>query len=318
MPLGGFCQVCRRWVWLNAYGECQFGHPASAVGDVQQLQPRAGDEQTNLGVDATRSFALRHSRGPVAGWRYSLWIGLTFAFGLLSWLAFVYIGMRARRIEWLVAGIIYAVPLILVAAFWGTALFWPLVAVALTSWVVSILHALLVRGQYRAVMIAGGAAGELPAAPDGSFEPQRLALPGGLDDDVVRALRTAQTTIDEILDAGRGIAAPPVRAKVDTLCRTAQRILAELRDEPRRLDLARGFLTYYLAAAQRIVTGYADLAARDLAAPGAQPVLDRAVAALDTVQQAFDRELVNLALTDVIDLDAEIALLETTAGMELL
>lgn len=171
--MGGFCQVCRRWVWLNAYGECQFGHPASAVGDVQQLQPRAGDEQTNLGVDATRSFALRHGRGPVAGWRYSLWIGLTFACGLLSWLAFVYIGMRARRIEWLVAGIIYAVPPILVAAFWRTALFWPLVAVALTSWVVSILHAFLVRGQYRAVMIAGGSAGELPAAPDGSFERSR-------------------------------------------------------------------------------------------------------------------------------------------------
>jgi len=316
MPLGGYCEVCRRWVWLNAYGECQFGHPASAVHDVQQLQPPEHDEQALLAVDAARSFALRRRGAPAAPWRHSLWILLTLPFGLLSWLAFLYIGMRARRVEWLVAGIIYAVPPILVAAFWHTALFWPLVAVALTTWVVSMLQAILVRGQYRAIMLAGGAAGALPAAPDGSFEAEPMALPSGLDDDVVRALEGAQATIAEIADAGHDIAAPAVRARVDALCRTALRILTELRDEPRRLDLARGFLTYYLAAAQRIVAGYADLAARDLGSPEVQPVLERAVAALETIQQAFDRELVNLALTDVIDLDAEIALLETTARME--
>ena len=316
MPLGGYCEICRRWVWLNGYGECQFGHPASAVRDVQQLMPREGDEQALLAVDAARSFALRRRGGPAAAWRHSLWILPTFALGLLSWLAFIYIGMRARRVEWLIAGIIYAVPPILALVFWHTALFWPLVAVAATTWVVSVLHAILIRGQYRAIMLAGGPAGALPAAPDGSFEPERLALPSGFDGDVARALVAAQTTIDEILSAGRSIVDPSVQTQVDRLCRTAQRVLTELRDEPRQLDLARGFLTYYLAAAQRIVAGYADLAARDLASPQVRPILERAVTALDTIQRAFDRELVNLALTDVIDLDAEITLLETTAKME--
>jgi hypothetical protein len=316
MPLGGYCRACRRWVWLNTYGECQFGHPASAVSDVQQLKPREGDEQTQLTIDAARSFALRRRSGPAAAWRHSLWIVFTLPFGLLSWLAFVYIGLRARRVEWLVAGIIYAVPPILVAAFHGTALFWPLVAVALTTWVISILHAVLVRGQYRAVMLAGGPAGLLPAAPEGSYETERLALPSGLDADVVHTLEAAQATVDEIAATGHGIDAPPVRARVEMLCRTAQRILAELRDDPRRLSLARAFLTYYLEAAGRIVAGYADLAGKRLDPAQVEPVLERAIVALDTVQQAFDRELVNLALSDVIDLDAEIALLETTARME--
>ena len=41
MPLGGYCTVCQRWVWLTPYGECQNGHPALAVKDVQQLKPQA-------------------------------------------------------------------------------------------------------------------------------------------------------------------------------------------------------------------------------------------------------------------------------------
>jgi hypothetical protein len=316
MPLGGYCQICRNWVWLNAYGECQAGHPASAIRDVQQLQPRGGDEQTLLAVDAARSFALRSRGRPAAAWRHSLWLPLTFAAGLLSWLAFVYIGLRARRIEWLVAGIIYAVPPILVAAFRGTSLFWPFVAVELTAWVVSMLHAVLVRGQYRAIMLAGGPASALPAAPDGRLEPQTLALPSGLDADSAATLRAAQDSIHAVQAAGRGIIAPAVRDKVDGLARTAQRILTELRDDPRRLPLARGFLTYYLLAAERIVAGYVELSARNLASPEADATLQRAVGAMDTIQRAFDRELVDLAQTDVIDLDAEIRLLETTARME--
>ena len=37
MPLGGYCSVCARWVWLTPYGECQNGHPASAVSRVSSL-----------------------------------------------------------------------------------------------------------------------------------------------------------------------------------------------------------------------------------------------------------------------------------------
>ena len=39
MPLGGFCETCGRWVWVNGYGECENGHPAAVVRDVQQLRP---------------------------------------------------------------------------------------------------------------------------------------------------------------------------------------------------------------------------------------------------------------------------------------
>jgi 5-bromo-4-chloroindolyl phosphate hydrolysis protein len=217
--------------------------------------------------------------------------------------------------EGTVAGFTYPTPPILVLAFWGTPVFWPLVAAELTVWAISMLHAFLIRDQYRAAMLGGAAAG-LPAPPDGRFDLHELALPKGIDSDVARALEEAQAAIEELATTGRRITDPDVRASVDALARTAQRILFELRDEPRRLELARGFLTYYLGAAQRIVSGYVDLSGRGLPSAEASDVLARAVTTIDTLQRAFDRELVTLALTDVIDLDAEISLLETTTRSE--
>ena len=38
MPLGGFCEVCDRWVWLTPYGACENGHPPTKVRDVPAAQ----------------------------------------------------------------------------------------------------------------------------------------------------------------------------------------------------------------------------------------------------------------------------------------
>ena len=52
----------------------------------------------------------KHSRewGLVQSW----WILLTFTF-LLSWAAFLYIGLRVRRARWTIAGVVYALPIVL-------------------------------------------------------------------------------------------------------------------------------------------------------------------------------------------------------------
>jgi hypothetical protein len=41
---------------------------------------------------------------------HSLWIGWTFTLGFFSWLAFAYIGLRARHTEWILWALIYATP----------------------------------------------------------------------------------------------------------------------------------------------------------------------------------------------------------------
>ena len=75
---------------------------------------------------------------------HSLWIGWTFTL-FLGWLAFVYIGLRARRPRWALWGLVYLFPLVLPSIIginytelsqwhWTETL-------ALLVWVASIIHA---------------------------------------------------------------------------------------------------------------------------------------------------------------------------------
>jgi hypothetical protein len=191
MPLGGYCTVCQRWVWLTPYGECQNGHPALAVKDVQQLKPQA-ESDVLVGEVLEEGKPRARFRW---WWRHSAWILWTFTLGFMNWLGFVYVGVR-----------------------------------------------------------------------------------------------------DEVVG----------------LCSTADQIIAELASQPRKLDAARGFLTYYLDAAQRIVEGYVNLARRGGSAPEINQTLARAEASLKVVQEAFDRQLANVLEDRAMDLDSEIELLERT------
>ena len=74
MPLGGYCTVCQRWVWLSPYGECQNGHPALAVKDVQQLKPQ-DDPDVLVGEVLDEGRPRARFRW---WWRHSAWILWTF------------------------------------------------------------------------------------------------------------------------------------------------------------------------------------------------------------------------------------------------
>jgi positive regulator of sigma E activity len=85
-------------------------------------------------------------------WRllHSLWIGWTFTLGFLSWIAFAYIGIRARHQRWILWALFYAAPLILFAILAGAPDVWTNVTLsaAVVLGVVSIVHAFLIRKEY--------------------------------------------------------------------------------------------------------------------------------------------------------------------------
>ena len=252
-------------------------------------------------------------------WRHSLWLVWTFSLGFLSWVAFFFIGVKARRAEWIVAGFLYLLPPVLTLGFLGSPLERIFVPVQLVVAAVSVLHALLVRPEYRALMFAAEQETALarPPAPPELPRAEVPELPKGTDAVVAQVLSEAQAKVEEIRRTTESrIAKPEVRVKVGELCLTAEQILAELRAAPTRVGAARSFLTYYLDAAQRIVVGYADLTQRQVGSPEVVSTLRRAEESLDSIQEAFTRQLSALVRHEVIDLDSEIALLEKTVKME--
>lgn len=309
MPVGGYCTECRKWVWVTPYGECENGHPATAVRDVQQLKPKPQAEV----VFVEQPSAQGRSRFRW-WWRHSLWMGWTFTAGFFNWLAFVYIGVRAKKASWTALGFVYLIPLVLTILAIGTPLLLPMIALQLVVSAASVANALYLRPQYRAIQF-GDVPRQLPAAPQ---PPSRIGtvdrppLPKGMDEAAAETLRAARAQVDHLLDSADSIEKPEVQDEVVALTRTADQILGELAARPRKLDAARGFLSYYLDAAQRIIDGYVYLNRRNTSSPEVEKTLARAEASLHVVQQAFDRELGAVLEDRVLDLDVEIELLEKT------
>ena len=313
MPVGGYCTECRKWVWVTPYGECENGHPATAVRDVQQLKPKPGAEVVLL----EQPSAQGRSRFRW-WWRHSLWIGWTFTAGFFNWLAFVYIGVRAKKASWTALGFLYLVPLVLTILAIGTPLLLPMIALQLVVSAASVANALYLRPQYRAIQF-GDVPRQLPAppqAPSRIKSVDRPPLPKGMDEAAADTLLEARRQVDHLLESADSIEKIEVQDEVIGLTRTADQILNELAARPRKLDAARGFLSYYLDAAQRIVDGYVYLTQRSTASPEVEKTLARAEASLHVVQQAFDRELGAVLEDRVLDLDVEIQLLEKTVRTE--
>jgi len=315
MPLGGYCEECQRWVWVNGYGECEKGHPQSAVRDVQQLQPQ---KRGVLAMGRHDAVVVPRSTRYRWWWRHSLWVLWTFTLGLLNWVAFLYIGARAKSATWIACGLLYLLPVVALFVSLGTA-WWRLTVPALVFFgALSLVHALVARPHYRAVMfgdVPSGARLAPPQPPALTAGSEHLELPRSLDAEAAEVINQAHGQVDDIVAAAGVIQKPEVRDRVARLCDTAGQILDELAREPRQIQLARGFLAYYLQAAQRIVTGYAELVQRENSSPSAAESMAGAERSLESIQQAFDQQLEALLEHRVIDLDIEVEVLEKTVRM---
>lgn len=317
MPLGGYCERCGRWVWVSAYGECQNGHAATDVRDIQLL---TSQERGRSLLRAERSSVVVPRRARYRWWwRHSLWIVWTFTLGLLNWVAFFYIGIRARSVAWILSGLFYLLPLVATVASIGT--WWWRVAIPAQIVVsgISVLQALAARPKYRAVMFGDLPADSLPAPPQPPpllAGVERLSLPEGLDARSGDALATAHRRVRSILETAGPVQKPEIRGQIARMCGTAEEILEELTREPRQIPLARSFLAYYLEAAERIVAGYADLSRRSSPSSDVAQSLARAESSLDAVRRAFDRQLDALLERRVIDLDVEVEVLEKMVGTD--
>lgn len=81
---------------------------------------------------------------------HSLWIGWTFTLGFFNWIAFLYIGIRANKRRWVLYGVLYSLPFILVMALPDLG-GWPgdvVVALTLIMGAAGIVHAFLIRKDY--------------------------------------------------------------------------------------------------------------------------------------------------------------------------
>ena len=93
------------------------------------------------------------SKGPRWEILHSLWIAWTFTLGFFNWVAFFYIGVRAKQLKWILWGLFYAIPFILAMAFATSPAFdgWVgdiIVALIIILGIIGIIHAFRIRKEY--------------------------------------------------------------------------------------------------------------------------------------------------------------------------
>lgn len=86
-------------------------------------------------------------------WLHSLWVIWTFTLGTLGWIAFMWIGFRARRLRWFLWGFIYLIPFVLLFTTddgndGNTPLENTVVGSMILVGVITVVHAFIVRDDY--------------------------------------------------------------------------------------------------------------------------------------------------------------------------
>jgi 5-bromo-4-chloroindolyl phosphate hydrolysis protein len=130
------------------------------------------------------------------------------------------------------------------------------------------------------------------------------------------AIGDAEAAVARIRTMSRRVSEPSVRQKAGRACDTAVKIVAELRRDPKHIQSARQFLGYYLETTERIVTRYVEISARHASGEGVQRTLARVEPALETIDEAFRRQHESLLHDEVLDLDAELSVLDKTVKMD--
>ncbi len=107
-----------------------------------------------------------------------------------------------------------------------------------------------------------------------------------------------------------------VAKQIQDICKTGSEIFAYIQKNPDDLKKAKQFINYYLDTTEKIVNRYVELSAAKEKSPEVESSLKKVEEMLVSIDETYKKQLHNLMEDDVLDLNTEIKVLETTMKME--
>ncbi|MGN0245589.1 MAG: 5-bromo-4-chloroindolyl phosphate hydrolysis family protein [Lachnospiraceae bacterium] len=131
-----------------------------------------------------------------------------------------------------------------------------------------------------------------------------------------RRLEEAMEDFASIENSFKKIEDESVKEQVKSLKATAEKIIAYLEEHPEKITQARQFIDYYQETASSLLSKYVELQNSQI---GTQEVLrlkENTSHALEKLNFAFEMQFQRLMKNEMLDMDAEIRLLDQTIKME--
>lgn len=100
------------------------------------------------------------------------------------------------------------------------------------------------------------------------------------------------------------------------LCDLVQRIIQDVKEDPKDVKAAQKFFSYYLGTALKIIKEYVDLSAKNITNLEIERIKLNVGKTLDMLIGAFEKQLAKLLEDNLLDLDTEIQVLQRSLKME--
>lgn len=139
-------------------------------------------------------------------------------------------------------------------------------------------------------------------------------MPDG--EELKKYLEDAKEDFQTIGECREKIKDTEVKQEVEKLNRVAGRIIAFLEEHPEKIRLARQFIDYYQDTASSLLQKYVQLQDTSLGTEEVERLKGNTARAIQTLNTVFEGQFQKLLHNEMMDMDAEIRLLEQTAKME--
>ena len=139
-------------------------------------------------------------------------------------------------------------------------------------------------------------------------------LPGG--EEIQDILNDAQNDLKEIYRAAKAINEPEVRKNAEILYNTGINILSYLKENPDKIKTARRFFNYYLDTAAKLLKRCVDFQDTGLRSEEVMEILGKTADSIPVMNKAFERQFTHLMEGELLDVEADIELLNSTLKME--
>lgn len=151
---------------------------------------------------------------------------------------------------------------------------------------------------------------------------------GGSDNDMLEGvIGITQEMLDEAINEGsakvrklnefiRKIPYGEVKKRAKSIAEIAEKIIEDIKKDPKDVKTGRQFLNYYLDSTLKIMDRYVEMSEHKQQSTEVQKVLKKVEDTLETLEAAFAKQLEKLLENDVLDLDTELTVLKRTIDME--
>ena len=135
-------------------------------------------------------------------------------------------------------------------------------------------------------------------------------------EELEQKLREAREDFESIRRSMKQIEDAELKAQSERLHGTAARILKYLEKHPEKINMARRFIDYYQDTASSLLGKYVELQDSSLETEEARRLKDETKGAIRTLNSAFEQQFQRLMGSEMLDMDAEIKLIEKMRKME--